>query len=89
MYFQQEKPLIAMTDTHDVTEVLDATYLPKTQEKRLLFEEKQKLVFSVLRKNLQTGKTKKIMCEQKGTGNAQAAYQQLLFYCLNLVPCNN
>ena len=70
--------LLSMTDTHDVSEVLDKDYTPITAPDKALFKEKQKFVFSVFREHLQTGKTKKIVHENKSDGDAQKTYQQLL-----------
>ena len=67
-----------MANTHDVSQVLEKGYKPRSDKEKALFIEKQKFVFSVLREHLQTGKTRKIICTHKSTGNAQKAFQALV-----------
>jgi hypothetical protein len=55
------RTLIAQTNYQDVADVLDPAYVPKTVEEISLFEEKQKYMYSVLEKILQTDEGKVIV----------------------------
>ena len=62
----------------DVSEVLDASYKPKTQSEIDLFTEKQKYVYAVLESKVLTDRGKAIVREYEETFNAQAVYQKLV-----------
>ena len=51
-----------MFDTHDVSDVLDGTYVLVNSEDIVLWAQAE-IFFSVLREHLYTGKTKKIICQ--------------------------
>ena len=60
------RTLNAQVSYQDVAEVLDPNYTPKTMEDILLFEKKQKYMYSVLEKILQTDEGKIIVRKHDG-----------------------
>jgi len=61
----------------DVSEVLDPTYKPSTQEQRDLFLEKQKYVYAVLESKVLTDRGKAFVREHETDFDAQAVYHKL------------
>jgi hypothetical protein len=55
----------------DVSDVLDAAYLPVTPVETELFQEKQKFLYAVLESKVETAKGKAIIRKHEGTFNAQ------------------
>ena len=70
--------LLNMAATHDVGEVLDKNYKPKSFVEEKLFKKKQNFVFSVFRDHLQTSKTMKVVQEHAKTNDAQKIFQALV-----------
>jgi hypothetical protein len=61
----------------DVSQVLDASYVPTTDEETELFSEKQKYVYAVLEAKVLTDRGKAIVREHEEDFNAQMVYQKL------------
>jgi hypothetical protein len=72
------RTLIAQTNYQDVADVLDPAYVPKTVEEISLFEEKQKYMYSVLEKILQTDEGKVIVRSHDIDRDAQKIYAEYL-----------
>jgi hypothetical protein len=68
--------------SQDVSEVLDPSYVPTTNQAKELFLEKQKYVYSVLECKVITDKRRTIVQEYKDTFDAQKVYQKLTDHCL-------
>ena len=62
----------------DLMEVLDATYVPTTQEEKDLFNEKQKYVYAVLEMKVLTDRGKGFIREHENNYDAQKVYQKIL-----------
>jgi hypothetical protein len=62
----------------DVSEVLDATYQPKTPNDIELFTEKQKYVYAILESKVLTDRGKAIVRAFEDTFDAQTVYQKLV-----------
>ena len=71
-----QRTLHAQVRYQDVAEVLDPNYLPKTSEDVLLFDEKQKYMYAVLEKILQTDEGKIIVRKHDGDHDAQDIYRE-------------
>jgi hypothetical protein len=63
--------------TQDVSEVLDTSYVPATNQTKELVIEKQKYVYSVLESTVMTDKGRAIVQGYKDTFDAQKVYQKL------------
>jgi hypothetical protein len=61
----------------DVSQVLDASYVPTTNEETELLSEKQKYVYAVLEAKVLTDQGKAIVREHEDDFNAQMVYQKL------------
>ena len=72
------RTLKAQTKYQDVDDVLDPKYVPKTAEEISLFEEKQKYMYSVLEKILQTDEGKVIVRSHDIDCDAQKIYAEYL-----------
>ena len=72
------RTLKAQTNYQDVADVLDPNYLPKLTEDIALFDEKQKYMYSVLKKILQTDEGKVIVCSHDLDHDAQKIYAEYL-----------
>ena len=72
------RTLKAQTNYQDVADVLDPNYVPKTVEDIALFEEKQKYMYSVLEKILQTDEGKVIVRSHDLDRDAQKIYAEYL-----------
>ena len=70
----------ATAATHDCDEVLNSTYKPKGQENIDLFEEKQKFMYSVFDKCLQTDMGKHYVRQHDKDSDAQAIFRKLSKY---------
>jgi hypothetical protein len=72
------RTLKAQTCYQDVDDVLDPTYVPTTNEDIALFEEKQKYMYLVLEKILQTDEGKVVVRSHDADRNAQLIYSEFL-----------
>ena len=68
----------AQTNYQDVADVLDLSYLPKTVEDIALFAEKQKYMYSVLERILQTDQGKVIVHAYDNDRDTQLIYSDFL-----------
>ena len=70
----------AQVNYHDVADILDPNYVPKTKEDILLFDEKQKYMYSILERILQIDEGKIIVCQHDGeeSQRAQDIYRDFL-----------
>jgi hypothetical protein len=62
----------------DVDNILDPCYQPTTAEDIALFAEKQKYMYSVFERTLETDKGKVIVCSHDSNRNAQLIYSEFL-----------
>jgi len=79
-YFDQFKmSMIAQARAHDIEDIFDPTYKPKTPDEQALFDEKQKFAFAVLMKCIQTdtGKTF-VRLHQDTSEDAQLVWKKLV-----------
>ena len=72
------RTLKAQTCYQDVDDVLDPTYIPNTPEDHALFAEKQKYMYSVLERILQTDEGKVIVHSHDADRDAQLIYGEFL-----------
>jgi hypothetical protein len=72
------RTLKAQTNYQDVADVLDPSYVPKSAEDIALFDEKQKYMYSVLEKILQTDEGKVIVRSHDLDRDAQKIYAEFL-----------
>ena len=73
-----QRNLEAQTNYQDVANILDPTYVPQAPEDIALFDEKQKYMYSVLERILQTDEGKVIVRSHDNDRNAQLIYAELL-----------
>ena len=71
---------ISTARTHGCEDVLDSKYVPRTQEDKDLFDEKQKFMYSVFEDYLQTDKGKYYVRLYAKNYDAQAVYKGLSHY---------
>jgi len=64
----------------DVSEILDTSYKPSTKQETELFKEKQKYMFSVLKKNLKTDTGKTLVRSHINHHDAQKIFKVLSIY---------
>jgi hypothetical protein len=72
------RTLKAQTCYQDVDDVLNPCYVPNTAEDIALFDEKQKYMYSVLKRILQMDKGKVIVHSHDADRNAQSIYAEFL-----------
>jgi hypothetical protein len=70
--------LAAQADTQDIADILNPAYVPKTIEEIALFDEKQKYMYSVLERILQTDEGKSIVRSHDADRDAQKIYAKFL-----------
>ena len=73
-----QRTLKAQTCYQDVDDILDPAYVPQRKEDIALFDEKQKYMYSVLERILQTDEEKVIVSSHNGNRNTQAIYTEFL-----------
>jgi hypothetical protein len=61
---------------HDVSEVLDESYTPSTQDDIALFNEKQKFLYPLIESKVLTDRGKAIIRDHEHDYNAQKAYSK-------------
>jgi hypothetical protein len=61
----------------DLSDVLNAAYVPTTSAEQDLFQEKQKYLYAVLESKVKTAKGKAIICKHESSFDAQKAYAEL------------
>jgi Zn-dependent M28 family amino/carboxypeptidase len=61
----------------DLSDVLNAAYVPTTSVESELFQEKQKFLYDVLESKVETAKGKAIIRKHESSFNAQKAYAEL------------
>jgi hypothetical protein len=61
----------------DVSEVVDSTYIPVTQDEINLFTEKQQFLYAVLETKVLTDRGKDIILDYENDFNSQKVYQKL------------
>lgn len=71
---------IAQTRAQDIAGILDPTYIPATTDDADLFLEKQKFMYTVFEKTLQTDKGKALVCQHQHSFDAQRIYKELSEY---------
>jgi hypothetical protein len=69
--------LLKLKRAQDVSEVLDSTYTPVTQDEINLFTEKHKFLYAVLESKVLTDRVKAIIRDHEDDFNAQKVYQNL------------
>ena len=74
--------LKAQAVAQDVSEVIDTTYVPITEEDRLLFAEKQKYMYSVFERTLRTDTGKALVRRFEHSYDAQRIYKHLADHAL-------
>ena len=70
----------AQARAQDIADVLDPSYIPSTQEDIALFLEKQKFMYAVFEKTLQTDKGKALVRKHQYSFDAQKIYDELSEY---------
>ena len=75
-----KRNLVAIARAQDVEEVLDLNYTPASAEDKELFNEKQKHVYSVFNKVLQSDRGKAIVRAHKDDYDALSIYVKLVDY---------
>ena len=73
---------VAQARAQDVSEVLDGTHNPATQDEQDLFDEKQKYMFAVFEKTLLTDKGKALVRAHQRKYDAQRIFSELSAYAL-------
>jgi hypothetical protein len=73
-----QRTLTAQTCYQDVDDVLNPAYVPQTIEEIALFDEKQKYMYSVLERIIQTDKGKVIVRSHDDDRDAQKIYAEFL-----------
>jgi len=78
-FFDQFKmAMIAQARAHDIEDIFDPTYKPKTPDEQALFDEKQKFAFAVLMKCIQTDTGKTFVRLHQDTSDAQLVWKKLV-----------
>ena len=72
----------AQARAQDIADVLDPTYAPPSPDDIALFVEKQKFMYAVFEKTLQTDKGKALVRHYQETFDAQAIYRELSAYAM-------
>ncbi|HEY9711418.1 MAG TPA: hypothetical protein V6D48_24640 [Oculatellaceae cyanobacterium] len=72
----------AQANAQDVADVLDPLYKPSTPEEIALFLEKQKFMYAVFEKTLQTDKGKALVRHYQTSFDAQKIYKELSEYAM-------
>ena len=73
---------MALARAQDVSEVLDPLHVPVTQDDKDLFKEKQKYMFAVFDRTLQTDTGKALVREHENDFDAQKIYVELVKFYL-------
>ena len=69
---------VVTAKTHDLSNVLDSTYVPMTQDDQELFAEQQIFMYSVFEEHLLTDMGKTLVRHYESTNNAQRIYEELV-----------
>jgi hypothetical protein len=72
-----KRTMLAQATAQDVAEVLDPTYAPTSIDDTRLFAEKQKYMYAVLEKNVQTDTGKRLVREHLNDYDAQEVFKKL------------
>jgi hypothetical protein len=80
LYDRWHCTVINLAKTHQVIDVLHDTYVPATDEEKLLFEDKQQFMFNVLDVCLQTDMGLTLVHKHYKTNDAQKVWQELTTY---------
>jgi len=73
---------VAQACAQDVAEILYPIYVPRTQDDIDLFQEKQKYMFAVFERTLQTDTGKAIVRDHEDDADAQEVYTKVIAYYL-------
>jgi len=80
---QWHRTFINQARAQDISEVLDPKYVPTNADEKELFQEKQKYVYAILDKCVETAKGKAILRKYEDDFDAQMAYTELLQHHLS------
>jgi hypothetical protein len=75
-----KRTIVTQARMKDVSEVLDPTYVPVTPTMKLIFDEKQKIMYAVFNTVLLNDQGKVYVCQYTGTFNAQKVYELVCAY---------
>jgi hypothetical protein len=70
--------VISQARAHNVSDVFDSDYTPKTEEEKQLFKAKQEFVSSMFNRCVQTNTGKSIVRSHKANFDAQTVYSKLV-----------
>jgi hypothetical protein len=75
------RSIVSIARAQAVEQVLDSTYVPVLLEEIVLFNEKQKYLYSVFERTLQSDKGKAIVRSHEDKFDAQKVYKEMYDYC--------
>jgi hypothetical protein len=75
------RSIVSIARAQAVEQVLDSTYVPVLLEEIALFNEKQKYLYSVFERTLQSDKGKAIVRSHEDKFDAQKVYKEMYDYC--------
>ena len=73
-----QRAVLAQAHAHDIQEVFDVNYVPKNEEERNLFDEKNKFAYAMLNRTVQTDEGKAYVRQHERDFNASEVYRKLL-----------
>jgi hypothetical protein len=77
------RSVVSIARAQAVEQVLDSTYRPVLIDEIALFEEKQKYMYAVFERTMQTDKGKAIVRAHEATFDAQQVYKEMHDYCVS------
>jgi hypothetical protein len=77
------RSIVSIARTQNIDQVLDSDYRPVLVDEVSLFEEKQKYMYAVFERTMQTDKGKAIVRSHEATFDAQKVYKEMHHYCVS------